>query len=156
MRSIFIIAVIIALPTATDARAERAEIIVKMSAIFDWGGYCKLFSQNALDNAQWLFKAVAARETNLDEPISGVRITDVAVQIGLEGAEFDSALDYAADQGWFEDAEVDDDASWVSLTPVGVAAAKSNSTARNLETACRSKWNANTRWWRREAAGGHG
>jgi hypothetical protein len=51
--------------------------------------------------------------------------TDVAVQIGLEGAEFDSALDYAADQGWFEDAEVDDDASRVSLTPVGVAAAKS-------------------------------
>jgi hypothetical protein len=31
---------------------------------------------------------------------------DVAVQIGLEGDEFDSALDYAADQGWFEDAEV--------------------------------------------------
>jgi hypothetical protein len=34
-------------------------------------------------------------------------------------------LDYAADQGWFEDAEVTDSASWVSLTPAGVAAAKS-------------------------------
>jgi hypothetical protein len=43
----------------------------------------------------------------------------------LEGDEFDLALDYAADQGWFEDAEVDDDASWVSLTPSGVSAAKS-------------------------------
>jgi hypothetical protein len=68
---------------------------------------------------------IAAREANLDEPISNIRITDVAVQIGLEGDEFDSALDYAADQGWFEDAEVADSASWVSLTPASVAAAKS-------------------------------
>ena len=30
----------------------------------------------------------------------------------------DSALDYAGDQGWFEDAEVADSASWVSLTAV--------------------------------------
>jgi hypothetical protein len=37
---------------------------------------------------------------------------DVAAQIGLEGDEFDSALDYAADQGWFEDAEVGDSACW--------------------------------------------
>jgi hypothetical protein len=43
----------------------------------------------------------------------------------IPGDEFDSALDYAADQGWFEDAEVADSASWVSLTPAGVAAAKS-------------------------------
>ena len=82
-------------------------------------------SQNALANAKLLFKALPAGEAYLDEPISDDRITDVAVQIGLEGDEFDSALDYAADQGWFEDAEVDDDASWVSLTPAGVAAAKS-------------------------------
>ena len=82
-------------------------------------------SQNALANAKLLFKALAAGEEYLDEPISDDRITDVAVQIGLEGDEFDSALDYAADQGWFEDAEVDDDASWVSLTTAGVTAAKS-------------------------------
>jgi 2-hydroxychromene-2-carboxylate isomerase len=82
-------------------------------------------SQNSLANAKLLFKALAAGEAYLDEPISDDRIMDVAVQIGLEGDEFDSALDYAADQGWFEDAEVDDDASWVSLTPAGVAAAKS-------------------------------
>lgn len=50
---------------------------------------------------------------------------NVATQIGLEGEELDSALDYAADQGWFEDAEVDDDASWVLLTTAGVAAANS-------------------------------
>jgi hypothetical protein len=82
-------------------------------------------SQNALANAKLLFKALAAREANLDEPIPNIQITDVAVQIGLEGDEFDSAVDYAADQGWFEDAELGDSASWVSLTPAGVAAAKS-------------------------------
>jgi hypothetical protein len=78
---------------------------------------------NVLANAKLLFKALAARD-HLDEPIPNVEITDVAVQIGLEGDEFDSAVDYAADQGWFEDAEVGDSASWVSLTPAGVAAAK--------------------------------
>ena len=83
-----------------------------------------MFSENALDNAQRLFKALAAREANLDAPIPDDRIMDAAAQIGLEGDEFDSALDYAADQGWFEDAEVADSASWVSLTPAGVAAAK--------------------------------
>jgi 2-hydroxychromene-2-carboxylate isomerase len=82
-------------------------------------------SQNALANAKLLFKALAAREANLGEPIPNIWITDVAVQVGLEGDEFDSALDYAADQGWFEDAEVGDSATWVSLTPAGVAAAKS-------------------------------
>jgi len=85
----------------------------------------QMTSQNALANAKLLFKTLAARETNLDEPIANIQITDAAVQIGLEGDEFDSALDYAADQGWFEDAEVDDDASCVSLTPAGVVAAKS-------------------------------
>jgi hypothetical protein len=83
-----------------------------------------MFSQNALANARRLFKALAAKEANLDEPIADDRIMDAAAQIGLEGDEFDSALDYAADQGWFEDAEVADSASWVSLTPAGVAAAK--------------------------------
>jgi 2-hydroxychromene-2-carboxylate isomerase len=82
-------------------------------------------SQNALANAKRLFKALATRDANLDEPISDLQIMDLAAQIGLEGDEFDSALDYAGDQGWFEDAEVDDDASWVSLTPAGAAAAKS-------------------------------
>ena len=85
----------------------------------------EMTSQNALANAKLLFKALAAREANLDEPIPDDRIMDVAVQIGLEGDEFDSALDYAAGQGWFEDAEVVDSASWVSLTPAGVAVAKS-------------------------------
>ena len=85
----------------------------------------QMTSQNALANAKRLFNALAAREAYLDEPIPDIRITDVAVQIGLEGDEFDSALDYAAEQGWFEDAEVEDSASWVSLTPAGVAVAKS-------------------------------
>jgi len=87
--------------------------------------YNEQASQNALANAKLLFKALAAREANLDEPIPDDRIMDLAAQIGLEGDEFDSALDYAADQGWFEDAEVADSASWFSLTPAGVAAAKS-------------------------------
>ncbi len=85
----------------------------------------EMTSQNTLANARLLFKALAAREENLDEPISDDRIMNVAVQIGLEGDEFDSALDYAADQGWLEDAEIEDAASWVSLTPAGVAVAKS-------------------------------
>jgi len=85
----------------------------------------QMTSQNALANAKLLFKALASRKANLDEPIPDDRIMDVAAQIGLEGDEFDSALDYAADQGWFEDAELADSASWVSLTPAGVAAAKS-------------------------------
>jgi hypothetical protein len=80
-------------------------------------------SQNVLANAKLLVKALAAKD-HLDEPIPNIRITNVAVQIGLEGDEFDSALDYAADQGWFEDAEVGDSANWVSLTAAGVAAAK--------------------------------
>jgi hypothetical protein len=85
----------------------------------------QMTSQNALANAKRLFKALAGGKANLDEPIPNIQITDAAVQIGLEGDEFDSALDYAADQGWFEDAEVSDSASWVSLTPAGVNAAKS-------------------------------
>ena len=82
-------------------------------------------SQPAIANAKLLFRALADREPNLHEPISDGQIMDVAVQIGLDGDEFDSALDYAADQGWFEDGEVDDDASWISLTPAGVAVSKS-------------------------------
>ena len=82
-------------------------------------------SRNVLANAKLLFNALAAREPILDEPIPDGRIMDAAGQIGLEGDEFDLALDYAANQGWFEDAEVDDDASWISLTPAGVTAAKS-------------------------------
>ena len=83
----------------------------------------QMTGQNALANAKRLFKALAAREAYLDEPIPNIRITDVAVQIGLEGDEFDLALDYAADQGWY--AEVGDSGTWVSLTPAGVAVAKS-------------------------------
>ena len=82
-------------------------------------------SRNVPDTAKLLFNSLAAREPNLHEPIPDGRIMDAAGQIGLKGDEFDLALDYAADQGWFEDAEVDDDASWVSLTPAGLAAAKS-------------------------------
>ena len=64
-------------------------------------------SRNAHANAKLLFKALAASEPNLKEPIPDDRIMDVALQIGLE------------------DAEVEDDASWVSLTPAGLTAAKS-------------------------------
>jgi hypothetical protein len=76
----------------------------------------KMTSQNAPGNAKRLFEALV--------PMTDDRITDVAVQIGLERDEFDSALDYAGEQGWFEDAEMDDSTSWVLLTPAGMAAAK--------------------------------
>jgi hypothetical protein len=68
----------------------------------------KMTSQNAPANAKRLFKALVARGANLDEPMTDDRITDVAVQIGLEGDEFDSVLDYAGERGWLEDAEMSD------------------------------------------------
>ena len=80
----------------------------------------QMTSGNALANAKRLFRALAAGEANLDEPIPDLEITDAAVQIGLEGDQFDSALDYAADQGWFEDAEMGDSASWVSRSHLPV------------------------------------
>jgi 2-hydroxychromene-2-carboxylate isomerase len=113
----------------TQVKEPTSQVfIVELFAIPDCEG--RLMSNNGrmaeqdLANAKLLFKALAAGEANLDEPISNIRITDVAVQIGLDDDEFDSALDYAVEQGWFEDAEVSDSASWVSLTPAGMAAAK--------------------------------
>jgi hypothetical protein len=79
-------------------------------------------SQNDHTNAIRLLKALVARGANSKEPMPISWITQVALEIGLQGDEFDSALDYAADQGWFDDAEVADDASWVSLTPAGEGA----------------------------------
>jgi hypothetical protein len=84
----------------------------------------KMTRQNAPANAKRLFEALVARGASSGEPMTDDRIADVAVQIGLESDEFDSALDYAGEQGWFEDAEMDDSTSWVLLTPAGVAAAK--------------------------------
>jgi hypothetical protein len=40
-------------------------------------------SQNALANAKLLFKALAAREANLDEPIPNIQITDVEVAMPI-------------------------------------------------------------------------
>jgi hypothetical protein len=77
-------------------------------------------------NAIRLLKALIARGANSKEPMTIDWVTQVAPEIGLEGDEFDSVLDYAADQGWFEDAEVDDDASWVSMTPAGESAGESS------------------------------
>ena len=79
-------------------------------------------SQNDHTNAIRLLKALVARGANSKEPLPISWITQVALEIGLQGDEFDSTLDYAADQGWFDDAEVADDASWVSLTPAGEGA----------------------------------
>ena len=79
-------------------------------------------SQNDHANAIRLLKALVARGANSKEPMANAWITQIALEIGLQGDEFDSALDYAVDQGWFDDADVADDASWVSLTPAGEGA----------------------------------
>jgi hypothetical protein len=76
-------------------------------------------------NAIRLLKALLARGADSKEPMANAWITHVALEIGLAGDEFDSALDYAADQGWLDDAEVSDDAGWLSLTPAGEAAGES-------------------------------
>jgi hypothetical protein len=81
--------------------------------------------QNDRANAIRLLKALVARGANSKEPMANAWITQVALEIGLAGDEFDSALDYATDQGWFDDAEVADNANWVSLTPVGESAGES-------------------------------
>jgi SOS response regulatory protein OraA/RecX len=81
--------------------------------------------QNDRANAIRLLKALVARGANSKEPMANAWITQVALEIGLAGDEFDSALDYAADQGWFDDTEVADNANWVSLTPVGESAGES-------------------------------
>jgi hypothetical protein len=78
--------------------------------------------RNDRANAIRLLKALVARGANSKEPMAITWITQVGLEIGLEGDECDSALDYAAEQGWFDDAEVADDASWVSLTPAGEGA----------------------------------
>jgi hypothetical protein len=76
-------------------------------------------------NAIRLLKALLARGADSKEPMANAWISQVALEIGLEGDEFDSALEYAADQGWFDDAEVADDAAWLSLTPAGEGAGES-------------------------------
>ena len=76
-------------------------------------------------NAIRLLKALVARGANSKEPMANAWVTHVALEIGLAGDEFDSALDYAAGRGWFDDAEVDGNTSWVLLTPAGEGAGES-------------------------------
>jgi hypothetical protein len=85
----------------------------------------EMTSENDHANAIRLLKALVARGASSKEPMAHAWITHVALEVGLAGDEFDSALDYAADQGWFDDAEVTDNASWVSLTPAGEGAGES-------------------------------
>jgi hypothetical protein len=80
--------------------------------------------QNDRAHALRLLKASVTRGANSREPMAITWITQVALEIALEG--FDSALDYAVDQGWFDDAEVADDASWLSLTPAGEGAGETS------------------------------
>jgi hypothetical protein len=80
----------------------------------------------AENDAIRLLKALVARGAKSKEPMAVAWVTQVGLEIGLRDDEFDSALDYAAAQGWFDDAEVADDASWISLTPAGEGAGESD------------------------------
>jgi hypothetical protein len=66
----------------------------------------KMTSQNDHAHALRLLKALVTRGANSREPMAITWIKQVALEIGLEGDKLDSALDYAVDQGWFDDAEV--------------------------------------------------
>jgi hypothetical protein len=59
-------------------------------------------SRNDDVNAIRLLKALIARGANRHEPMANAWITEVALEIGLEGAELDSALTYAGTQNWIE------------------------------------------------------
>jgi hypothetical protein len=86
----------------------------------------KMTDQNDRAHALRLLKALVTRGANSKEPMANAWITQVALEIGLQGDEFDSALHYAVDQGWFDDADVADDASWLSLTPAGEGAGETS------------------------------
>jgi hypothetical protein len=75
--------------------------------------------QNDRANAIRLLKALVARGANSKEPIANAWITHVALEIGLAGDEFHSAVTYAGTQNWFEDSNM---TGRTSLTPAGEGA----------------------------------
>lgn len=72
-------------------------------------------------NAIRLLQALVAAGANSDAPIANARIMKVALEIGLKGEEFHSALVYAGRQDWLD---YDQKEGWTSLTGAGETFAK--------------------------------
>jgi len=68
-----------------------------------------------------LLRALAAAGMNTRAPKANAWIQKKALEIGLEGNEFVSALTYAGNEGWLADAPRRD---WTSLTRAGAAIAR--------------------------------
>ena len=68
-----------------------------------------------------LLRALAAAGMNTRAPRANAWIEKKALEIGLEGNQFVSALAYAGNEGWLVDAPRK---GWTSLTNAGEAIAK--------------------------------
>jgi 2-hydroxychromene-2-carboxylate isomerase len=75
--------------------------------------------QNDHANAIRLLRALVARGANSKEPMANAWITQVALEIGLDGDELNSALAYALTQNWLEDSNM---TGRTLLTPAGEGA----------------------------------
>jgi hypothetical protein len=65
-------------------------------------------------NAIRLLQALVAAGANSDVPMANAWITKIALEIGLKGGEFHSAIAYAGGQDW-----LDNNQKETSLTGVG-------------------------------------
>ena len=72
-------------------------------------------------NAIRLLKALAAAGMDTRAPMTNAWIQKKALEIGLEGNQFVSALAYAGNEGWLADAPRTD---WTVLTSAGEAIAR--------------------------------
>lgn len=72
-------------------------------------------------NAIRLLQALVAAGANSDTPMANAWISKVALEIGLKGEEFHSALVYAGGQDWLDN---DQKQGWTSLTRAGEALAR--------------------------------
>jgi 2-hydroxychromene-2-carboxylate isomerase len=79
----------------------------------------KMIGQNDHANAIRLLRALVARGANSKEPMANAWITQVALEIGLDGDELNSALAYALTQNWLEDSNM---TGRTLLTPAGEGA----------------------------------
>jgi hypothetical protein len=73
------------------------------------------------DAIRLLQALAAARMDTRDAPRANVWIEKKALEIGLEGGQFVSALAYAGSEGWLADAPR---SGWTSLTRAGEAIAR--------------------------------
>lgn len=73
-------------------------------------------------NAIRLLQALVAPGANSDVPMANAWITKVALEIGLKGGEFYSALAYAGEQDWLDNNQQE---GWSALTSAGETFARS-------------------------------